>query len=129
VKGGSVFILRRITKEPASPIRILVDAPQGDGDLGMTLGGSFYFFPAGSEEGSDRYQVSRHAVEVIMGDPGLAKHFECTPPWPPAAEAPAEAAAETDEQPATAEEPPQAAPRARRRRKAAEGQGEETSAP
>jgi hypothetical protein len=69
--------LRRITTIPATPLRILVDQPEGD-DVGMTVGGSFLFAPAGEE--GDTAQVSERAAQVIMGDPGQAVHFECSPP-------------------------------------------------
>lgn len=75
-----MYLLKRITKVPDSPLKILVDQPQGDGDAGLGLGGSFYFMPAGQE--GDTYQVMEGTARTIMGDPSLAVHFECTPPVP-----------------------------------------------
>jgi hypothetical protein len=65
---------------PDSPIRILASQDQGDGDAGLTMGGSFYFEPAGQE--GDTAQVSERVARDIMGDPGLACHFECEPALP-----------------------------------------------
>lgn len=79
-----MFKIRRVTTEPASAIHILVDQPEGDGDGGFTRAGSFFFFPAGSEDGPDAHHVNPAAAAGIMGDPGIAHHFECTPPWTPA---------------------------------------------
>lgn len=71
--------LKRITKEPNTPFRISVDRKEdGDADGGFLAGGSFLFFPAGQE--GDTHQCSEYAARVIMGDPGLAEHFECQPP-------------------------------------------------
>lgn len=75
-----MYQLRRITTEPNTALKILVDHAQGDGDAGFLAGGSFFFEPAGKE--GDRHQVNGHAAQVIMGDPGLAVHFDCTPPLP-----------------------------------------------
>jgi hypothetical protein len=61
-------------------MRVIVDHPQGDGDAGMMVGGLFEFAPAG--EDGDRHQANEHAARVIMSDPGLSEHFECTPPLP-----------------------------------------------
>lgn len=77
-----MFTLRRITTTPGSPLSIMVDAPpaQADGDGGFAMGGHYLFYPAGSEDGETSFQVPEHAARIIMGDPGLAPHFECSPP-------------------------------------------------
>jgi hypothetical protein len=72
------YELRRITKEPATVLKIQVDQRQaGEDDGGFQAGGYFEFSPAGTD--GDRYPVSEHAARVIMSDPGQAHHFECTP--------------------------------------------------
>ena len=71
-----MYRLTRITTEPASVLQILID--QGDPqspDTGMTVGGSLRFEPG------EALAVSPVAAGVIMGDPDLARHFECEPPW------------------------------------------------
>lgn len=75
-----MFTLKRISTTPDSPIRILVDQAQGDGDTGMALGGSFFFMPAGQE--GDMAQVPETTARAILADPSLAVHFECTPALP-----------------------------------------------
>lgn len=73
------YLIKRTSTVPSSPLRVVV--AQGDGDeAGLNLGGSFMFEPAGQD--GDQAQVSDHAAKVIMGDPGLAVHFECQPPLP-----------------------------------------------
>jgi len=72
-----MYLLKRITNVPASPLRVVVAQADGD-EAGLNLGGSFMFEPAGQD--GDQAQVSEHAAKVIMGDPGLAVHFECQPP-------------------------------------------------
>lgn len=73
-----MYQIKRISKVPATPFRVAVDnVDLGDGDGGFLAGGLFYFAPAG--EDGDTHQVSEHAAKVIMGDHGLAPHFECTP--------------------------------------------------
>lgn len=91
-----MFTLIRLSTEPATPLKIQVAQPV-DADAGLTIGGSFYFAPAG--EDGDRAGMSEHAARVILGDPGLAPHFRCEPPLP--ALAPAAAPA-----PETAAPPP-----------------------
>lgn len=76
-----MFILKRKTTAPATPIKIIVDAPQGDGDGGFMAGGQYHFYPAGSTDGPDTHQCSEIATRSIMEDPAIAVHFECTPPW------------------------------------------------
>lgn len=84
-----MYTLKRITDVPNSPLRILVDAPAADSpDAGFTVGGTFYFEPAGQE--GDTATVGEHAARAIMGDAGLSPHFECTPPWAPEKPAKAE---------------------------------------
>lgn len=77
-----MFTLKRVSTTPASAIRILVDAPQGDGDTGMAQGGAFYFFPPGSDQGESEHGMSEHSARAIMADPAVAVHFECTPELP-----------------------------------------------
>lgn len=75
-----MYLIRRVSKTPASPMVCQLDAPQ-DGDAGLQQGGVYYFMPAGEE--GDRHQVpSEFAARAIMDDPGLAPHFACTPPLP-----------------------------------------------
>lgn len=74
-----MFTLIRLSTEPATPLKIQVAQPV-DADAGLTMGGSFYFAPAGEE--GDRAGMSEHAARVILGDPGLAPHFRCEPPLP-----------------------------------------------
>lgn len=69
-----MFRLTRITAEPASPLKIMIAKPSG-ADAGLADGGSFVVEPG------DVIQVDDYAAGVIMGDPGLAKHFDCLPPW------------------------------------------------
>lgn len=71
------YTLTRMSTIPDSPLRILVDQPDLDspGDGGFAAGGSFMFEPG------DRVQVGEAAARAIMGDPGLAHHFTCEPPW------------------------------------------------
>ena len=89
-----MFTLTRITSVPASPLRVIV--AEGDGtEAGLNVGGSFYFQPAPTGEplGPDRVEddhkagMSEHAARTIMADPGLAAHFRCDPPLPPAVDA------------------------------------------
>lgn len=75
-----MFTMKRISKTPDSPIRILVQEDQQDGDAGLTMGGSFMFFPAGQE--GDQAAVSEVTARGIMADPSLAPHFEVTPALP-----------------------------------------------
>ncbi len=98
-----MYLIKRKTTEPASAIKIMVDRPQvDDPDGGFTAGGSFYFYPAGSEDGSSSHQVGDVAAAAIMGDPGVAKHFECIPPWKPK---PAPVAPKTEVAPQAATKP------------------------
>lgn len=86
---------------------VLVDGQAaGDGDGAFAQGGHFVFYPAGSEDGDTGYQMSEHAARIIMGDPSMASHFECTP--------------ELDAQPEHVEDA-QDAPAKRRRGKAGSG--------
>ena len=73
-----MYQCKRLSTTPASPIRIQVDASQGDGDGGFQMGGVFDFLPAGQD--GDTHQVGEAAARAIMLDHGLAGHFECTPP-------------------------------------------------
>jgi hypothetical protein len=77
-------VLRRVSTSPNSPLAIKVDQadPDNPDDAGLAVGGSFEFYPAGQD--GDTAQVSAHAARVIMGDKGLAQHFECTPALPDA---------------------------------------------
>lgn len=85
------FLLKRTSTAPDSPMRIVVAQADGD-EAGLNVGGTFFFEPAGKD--GDQHQVSEHAAKVIMGDPGLAVHFECQPPLTQAAPvAPADGAA------------------------------------
>lgn len=60
----------------------MIAKPDG-ADAGLSAGGSFILDPG------DTVQVDPYVAGVIMGDPGLARHFDCIPPWGTAAEAPA----------------------------------------
>lgn len=81
-----MFKLTRVTKEPASPIHIMVDHPNpdpGDGkapDAGLAMAGSHHFYPAESKDGPDTHYVTDRAAREIMRDPKIARHFECDPP-------------------------------------------------
>ncbi len=75
------YSMKRITTEPGSPIKIMIDSP-ADGDGGFAAGGNYAFWPAGSTEGPDTFAVSEHAARIIMGDPWMAQHFKCTPDLP-----------------------------------------------
>jgi hypothetical protein len=89
-----MYTIRRVSTVPKSPLRVVVDQPQGK-DAGFGAGGSFYFYPAGSEDGPDQFGVTEHTARTIMGDRGLAVHFSCSPALPgtePAASEPEEAA-------------------------------------
>lgn len=72
------YRLTRTSTSPASPLRILVDAPDPSSpdDGGFTVGGSFMFEPG------DSVQVGDVAARTIMTDPSLAHHFTCEPPFP-----------------------------------------------
>lgn len=119
-----MFKLTRKTTAPGSPIHVMVDQPQGDGDAGLAAGGSFYFYPAGSEDGPSDHHVSKVAADAIMGDPELAKHFDCSPPW-------GVQAAAAEEEPAAAEEaqPDHASESSSRGRRQRRGQGGDTTEP
>lgn len=74
-----MYSLKRISKHPATALRVAVDNQEpGSQDAGFLGGGTFYFMPAGQE--GDTAQVNAHAARVIMGDAGMREHFECTPP-------------------------------------------------
>jgi hypothetical protein len=91
--------MRTLTRKTTGAVmRVQVDNPK-DLDTG---GGLFYFASAGDE--GDTHQVSDHAAKVIMGDPGQALHFICTPPIETAK--PAQAAKKASG-PAATEEPDQ----------------------
>lgn len=76
-----MYLLKRTSTSPSGPIKILVDEQvAGDTDAGLAVGGSFEFWPPGSDEGESQFQVGDHAARQIMGDPELAKHFDCSPP-------------------------------------------------
>lgn len=89
-----MFRLTRTSTEPASPLKIMIAKPDGE-DAGLTNGGSFVLDPG------DTIQVDAYVAGVIMGDPGLAKHFECLPPWGQPAQVEA-AVAEAEPEPAPA---------------------------
>lgn len=92
-----MFTLIRTTSTPASPIRIQVAQPEGT-EAGLTLGGSFYFQPAGSDAaaaGEDRASMSEYAAREILRDPVYGPHFRCEPPLPAPAVADAPVAVET----------------------------------
>lgn len=82
-----MYQLKRISKTPATAMRIAVDQAQGDGDAGFQQGGVFYFEPAGQD--GDTHQVSEAAARAVMGDAGLAGQFTCLPALPVADAAPA----------------------------------------
>lgn len=105
-----MYQLKRISTKPGSPMRILVDAPEGD-DAGFGQGGTFYFMPAGQD--GDTHQVNEAAAAAIMGDSELAGHFECTPAWKPKTAEPAAAVTAP-----AADGNPDSTPATRKRRKA-----------
>lgn len=79
-----MYTMKRISTTPDSPIRILVQADQQDGDAGLNMGGSFFFMPAGQD--GDQAAVSEATARGIMADPSLAVHFEVNPALPGAEE-------------------------------------------
>lgn len=84
-----MYQLKRITKTPNSPLRILIDQP-ADGDGGFGQGGDFYFEPAGQD--GDTHSVAEHGARAIMEDASLAPHFTCSPDLPKRVAAPEQAA-------------------------------------
>lgn len=79
------YKVQRITKEPATALRVQISLPS-DGDAGLAHGGTFWFEPAGSaDDAADG--LSEQQARAIMDDPGLAVHFTCTPKLPGAAPA------------------------------------------
>lgn len=98
-----VHTLKRITKAPGTALKIQVDHRRDeDGqDAGLMGGGLFHFAPAG--EDGDTHQMSDHAAQAIMGDPGLAKHFDCQPPIQNGDTAKAEPVKQVDKAPAATE--------------------------
>lgn len=91
-----MYLLKRVTTVPASPLTIQVDGIRDDSGEGNFQGGGVYLFqPAGQDE--DRHQVSEHAARAIMSDPGIAFHFTCDPDLKLPDTEPA--AAQVDEQP------------------------------
>lgn len=80
-----MFKVKRVSTVPASPLRVLVSAQQDDPkDAGLAAGGSFYFYPAGSEDGESEFSMDEATARAIMEDRGLVVHFECTPALPSA---------------------------------------------
>lgn len=71
-----MYRLTRTSTAPASPLKIMIAKPDG-ADAGLTAGGSFVLEPG------DVIQVDAYVAGVIMGDSGLAQHFECIPAWHP----------------------------------------------
>lgn len=69
-----MYRLTRTSATPASPLKIMIAKPDG-ADAGLSAGGSFTFDPG------DTVQVDPYVAGVIMGDPSMASHFECLPPW------------------------------------------------
>jgi len=78
-----MYLIKRTSTVPNSPLQVQVDGPDG----AFQQGGVYYFQPAGQD--NDQHQVSEHAARIIMGDPGLAQHFECDPALPDAVPEPA----------------------------------------
>lgn len=68
--------MTRTSTVPGSPLKIMIARPDGQ-DAGLSAGGSFILDPG------DVIQVDAFVAGVIMGDPGLAGHFECLPEWKP----------------------------------------------
>lgn len=80
-----MYRLQRITKEPATALRIQISLPS-DGDAGLAHGGTFWFQPAGDPNGDDAAGgLNEQQARAIMDDASLAPHFTCTPPLPGAA--------------------------------------------
>lgn len=96
--------MTRTSTVPGSPLKIMIAKPDGQ-DAGLSAGGSFVLDPG------DVIQVDPYVAGVIMGDPGLAVHFECLPEWKP--EGADKPAAEPEQEPA-----PDPAPTPKRGRKA-----------
>lgn len=85
------YQLKRITTVPGTAVCISVSdrRHESGSDAGLASGGQFRF-----PVGGDPQDVSDWACQSIMGDPGTASHFSCTPPWHGmAASGPAEAVA------------------------------------
>ena len=71
------YQLKRITTVPGTPVVIAVTDRRGhEKDAGLADGGQFVF-----PVGGDAQDVSDWSCQAIMGDPGTARHFKCTPPW------------------------------------------------
>lgn len=72
-----MYLIERVTKVPATGIRIMIDEPEeGSPDAGFTRGGSFNFFP-----GDEAVPVGDTAAAAIMEDPVYGHHFKSTPAW------------------------------------------------
>ena len=69
--------MTRTSTVPGSPLKIMIARPDSV-DAGLSAGGSFVLDPG------DVVQVDAYVAGAIMGDPGLAKHFDCVPEWKPA---------------------------------------------
>lgn len=87
-----MFTLTRTSQTPNSPMQVSVRDAEG------WIQG-FTFDPAGGEFCS--HGVSEHVARTVMGDAGLAPHFDCAPPLdaaePVTAEAPSGTAADAPE--------------------------------
>ncbi len=75
-----MYRLTRTSTVPGSPLKIMIARPDGV-DAGLSAGGSFVLDPG------DVVQVDPYVAGAIMGDPALAKHFDCVPEWKPAGQA------------------------------------------
>lgn len=113
-----MYQIRRTTTAPGSDLRITVDGPDG-----MLSGTTLYFPPAGQD--GDTQIVEEAVARVLMGDPGLAVHFECDPALdgqaskePAEAEPVKEEAATADPDTSNVPEQPAQQPARRRARKA-----------
>ena len=65
-------------------IQIAASEPPKEPGGPIGVAQTFYFFPAGSDEGPTSNVMPDWAVNAVMTDAGIAHHFECTPPWGPA---------------------------------------------
>lgn len=75
-----MFTVTRTSAAPASPMRVLMNLPDADGNPGFS--GAFSFDPAGTEDGACAYTMDERQARAIMDDPGMAPHFECSPELP-----------------------------------------------
>lgn len=93
-----MYRLTRTSTVPGSPLKIMIARPTGE-DAGLSAGGSFVLDPG------DVIQVDPYVAGLIMGDPSMAKHFDCVPEWKPAGQVDPEPVAAPEPEPAPTPEP------------------------